>query len=53
MSDNECPRCGEPCQVEFYGPCDSCRGYLSSGRDADWFTAWDVRRTQELAEGKP
>ena len=23
-----CPRCGVTAELEFYGPCDSCRGEL-------------------------
>ena len=24
----DCPRCGSPCEGDFYGPCEQCRGVL-------------------------
>lgn len=24
----DCPRCGQPIDARFYGPCDACRGAL-------------------------
>ena len=42
----ECPRCQQPAEVRFYGPCDSCRDALraSFAREA---------RIIELAEYEP
>ena len=36
-----CPRCATECEVEYYGPCESCRGQLKAtvGRDAGDVTA--------------
>ena len=36
-----CPRCGSHCEVEYYGPCRSCREQLKStlGGDARAVTA--------------
>lgn len=41
-----CPRCGNPVEVRFYGPCDDCRTALRSQFRS-------VGRVIEVAEYEP
>jgi len=31
----DCPRCGSQCEVEYYGPCGSCRAQLKATLGGD------------------
>ena len=30
-----CPRCATECEVDYYGPCESCRGQLKASLGND------------------
>ncbi len=40
-----CPRCATECEVQYYGPCESCRGQLKAnlGGDAVEVTAAEYK----------
>jgi hypothetical protein len=42
----DCPRCGQPTDARFYGPCDTCREQLRA-------TMLNERREVEVAAFEP
>lgn len=46
----DCPRCHQPTEAEFYGPCGACRGQLRSMGNPSMVASVGLPSSAELAE---